>query len=782
LAISAGLSVGLILGAASVADGNDASPITVEGNRRLDADMIRSQFAVGRGGRQLDAAAIDAGLKALYATGQFQDVRVTRTGERLTVSVVENPLIGLLRFEGNKKIKDDQLKTGLQSRAGGPLSRPAIQGDVIRIVDAYHKAGYFDARVEPKIINQPKDRTDLVFEIHEGEKTGIKEITFVGNKSYSALRLRQVIRSGVSNPLSFLMNNDIYDPDRVEADREMLRTFYLTHGYFDVRIISGVATYHPDRKGFVVVFTLDEGALYRFGTVDIKSSISSADVASLRSVLRTAGGAVFNVEAVQQSTERLAMEIARRGDAFATVRPRLDHDEKARVINVVYAIEDGPHAYVERINIKGNNKTRDSVIRREFDFAEGDAYNLSLVDRAERRLKNLGYFKTVKITKEPGSAPDRIMLDVQVEEQSTGEFTISGGYSTADGWIAEIGIGDHNFLGSGRYVKASVAYGQNTSGFNIGVVEPFLLGNRISLSFDAFGKQSVASTYQSFGSGTYGATAAVGLPLTDQLAMQWRYSIYRQSITLDPALMDCSPGNPPPGCYANGEASIPIKQAVLNGPAWVSSAGYSLTYNTLDNVKNPHNGLRSEFRQDLAGLGGDVKFLKSTEDARYYHEMAGDSVGMLRAQGGYVTPWGGQTLPFMNGFFGGPQLVRGFAPNGFGPRDTTPGTTMDNVGGTSYWATTAEMQSPIPLLPPELGLKAAAFADAGSVWGYNGFVSGPSLGQSLQVSGANVIRSSVGVGLVWDSPFGPLRVDYALPTSKASSDVTQRLRFGVGAF
>ncbi|MEA2983272.1 MAG: outer membrane protein insertion porin family, partial [Alphaproteobacteria bacterium] len=595
VAISAGLSAGLILGVGSAADANDTSPITVEGNRRLDAAMIRSQFTAGRGG-QLDAAAIDAGLKALYATGQFQDVRAARTGDRPIVKVIENPLIGRLTFEGNRKIKDDQLKNGLQSKAGGPLSRPGIQSDVIRIVDGYHKVGYFDARVEPKIINQSTDRANLVFEIHEGEKTGIKKITFVGNKSYSALRLRQVIKSGVSNPLSFLLNNDIYDQDRVEADHELLRKFYLSHGYFDIRIVSGVATYQPDQKGFVIAFTLDEGPLYRFGAVDIKSSVPSGDVASLQSVVGTARGDVFNVETVQQSTERLAMEIARRGNAFATVRPRLDRDEKARLVNVIYAIEDGPHAYIERINIRGNSKTRDSVIRREFDVAEGDAYNRSLVDRAERKLKNLGYFKTVKFTKEPGSAPDRIILDVQVEEQSTGEFTISGGYSTADGLLAEIGIGDHNFLGSGRYVKTSVTYGQYTKGFDIGVVEPFLLGNRMSLSFDAFGKQSASSTYQSYGSETYGVTAAVGLPLTDQLATQWRYSIYRQSITLDPALMDCSPGNPPPACYGNSEASIPIKQAVLNGPAWVSAAGYTLTYNTLDNDKSPHNGLRSDFR------------------------------------------------------------------------------------------------------------------------------------------------------------------------------------------
>jgi outer membrane protein insertion porin family len=277
-------------------------------------------------------------------------------------------------------------------------------------------------------------------------------------------------------------------------------------------------------------------------------------------------------------------------------------------------------------------------------------------------------------------------------------------------------------------------------------------------------------------------TAAVGLPLNDQLATQWRYSIYRQSITLDGALMDCSPSNPPPGCYANGEASVPIKQAALAGPSWVSSVGYSAIYDTVDNPRDPHDGVRSDFRQDLAGLGGDVKFLRSTEDARYYHELPADSVGMLRAQGGYITPWGGQALPLMNSYFGGPSLVRGFAPNGFGPRDTTPGTTMDNVGGTRYWATTAEMQSPIPMLPPEVKLKAAVFADAGSVWGFSGFSSGPALSQSLQVSGANVVRSSLGAGLVWGSPFGPLRVDYAFPITKASTDVTQRLRFGFGGF
>jgi outer membrane protein insertion porin family len=491
---------------------------------------------------------------------------------------------------------------------------------------------------------------------------------------------------------------------------------------------------------------------------------------------------VVNAEAVDKTVENLSIELAKRGSPFAVVRPHLDRDRNGKIMNVVYSVEEGSRVYVERINVRGNVKTNDNVIRREFDVVEGDPLNRALIDRAERRLKALGFFKTVKVTTEPGSAPDRIILDVDVEDQATGNFSISGGYSGADGVIAEVSVGERNFLGTGDYVKASVRYGQYTRGIDLGFVDPYLLGNRLSLGTDAFYSQTSASTYQSYGSETYGGAITVGTPLTEDTGMQWRYSLYRQSVSLSPALMDCSPANPPPGCYANGEASVPVKQAALAGPQWVSTLGYTLSYNGLDNPRNPTSGFRSDFRQDLAGLGGDVRFLRSTEDARYYQEIAGDVVGMVRAQGGYVTPWGGQPLPLLNGFFGGPNLVRGFAPNGFGPRDLTPGTTQDNVGGTQYWATTAELQSPIPFIPPESGLRFAAFADAGSLWGYRGVGSTPALAQSLNVADSRTIRSSIGASLIWDSPFGPLRVDYAFPTSKASYDVTQRLHFGYGAF
>jgi outer membrane protein insertion porin family len=755
--------------------------IAVEGNRRVDPEAIRSYFHRGPGGH-IDAAAVDAGLKALVGSGLFEDVRIRRAGDRLIVSVVERAVISKLAFEGNSKLKDDQLRAEIQSKAGEALSRANVHSDVIRLGELYRRSGYLDANVEPKIIERPSGRVDLVFEIQEGKKTGVKSIEFVGNKAYSGFRLRQIVKSGTTNLLSFFLDNDIYDPDRIEGDRELLRRFYLDHGYSDVRIVAAAASYDPARKGFVVTFTIDEGPLYHIGTVDVRSQIRTIDPATLRGNVRTGTGDIANAGAVDKTADALSMELARRGHSFAVVRPRLDRDRKTRVVNIVYEVEDGPRLYVERINIRGNTKTHDEVIRREFDIVEGDAFNRALIDRAERRLKNLGFFKTVKITSEPGTARDRVVVIVEVQEQPTGEYSVSGGYSTVDGWLGEVKVGERNFLGTGNYVKAALQYGQYARGFDVGFVEPYFLGYRMSFGEDVFARQSWANPYQSYGSTVYGATSTLGTPLSEDTAIAWRYSLSRQSITIAPALMDCSPSNPPPGCYANGEASVPVKQAALAGPQWVSAVGYTLTYNTLDNVRYPTNGVRSDFRQDFAGVGGDVRYLKSTEDFRAYHDIGGDVVAVAREQGGYVTPWGGQPLPLLNGFFGGPDLVRGFAPNGFGPRDVTPGTTKDNLGGTIFWGSSFELRTPAPFLPPEFGLRVAAFADSGSLFGYRGTAGTPSLSQSLQVADSKTIRSSVGASLIWDSPLGPLRVDYAYPTSKASYDVTQRLRFGAYGF
>jgi outer membrane protein insertion porin family len=799
--------------------------IVVEGNRRVEVETIRSYFKPGPGGH-LDQAAIDDGLKALIETGLFQDVRINRAGGRIVVTVVENAVIGRVAFEGNKKIKDEQLQAEVQSKPRGTFSRAMVQSDTLRIAEIYRRSGRYDVRVTPEIIEQPNNRVDLIFTIQEGAKTGVKSIDFIGNTTYSAYRLRDVIKTHESNLLSFLGNGDIYDPDRVEADRDLIRRFYLKHGFADVQVVAALTEYDPERKGFLVTFKIEEGQQYRVGSVDFRSSIPNFDPNTLRSYSRVGVGSLYNVEAVEKSVEEMQIEASRRGYAFAVVRPAGDRNFDAHTVSVVFNIDEGPRTYIERINVRGNTRTRDYVIRREFDISEGDAYNRALVDRAERRLKNLDYFKSVKITTEPGSSSDRVILVVDLEEKSTGDFSVSGGYSTTDGALAEVSISERNLLGRGLYGKASVTYGQYARGYTLSFVEPYLLGYRVALGMDFYQRTQLANSFISYGTKTLGFSPRLGFSLREDLALQVRYSIYQQQVTLPSTLTDClnngvaantSPafsnanGGVPDlgstfnglGCYANGEASLPVRKELASGKTLTSALGYTLSYNTLDNNKNPTDGLLVDFKQDFAGVGGDVSYLKTAVDAKYYQSLVSDIVGLVHLQGGILNKFGSKDLRMLDHFQMGPNLVRGFAPNGIGPRDLNPFGTQDALGGTKYWGASLELQMPFWFLPKEVGLKGAVYADAGGLYDYKGPTTWtvtneltttgnsnctpstvnpntPGTCTGLVYDDSKVIRSSVGVGLIWTSPFGPLRFDYAVPLTKGKFDHVQQFRFGGG--
>ena len=759
-----------------------ASGIVVEGNRRVEADTIRTYFK-GR-----DAASVDAGLKALYATGLFQDVRISQPGGRLVVTVVENPVLNRVAFEGNKKLKDEQLTLEVQSKPRGTFSRPMIQADTQRIVEVYRRAGRYDVRVVPKVIELPNNRVDLVYEITEGQKTGVKRIDFVGNRAYSSFRLKDVIKTSQSNWLSFLQSSDVYDQDRIEADRDLLRRFYLNHGYADVRIVSAMSEYDPALQGFVVTFNIEEGQQYRIGSVDVQSNVGSISGASLNAVLRSRPGEVYSAEAVEKTVEAMTVEVSKRGYAFAAVRPRGDRNFENQTVNLVFLVEEGPRAYIERINIRGNTRTRDFVIRREFDVAEGDAYNRALIDRAERRLKNLGYFKNVKISTEPGSAPDRVVMNVDVEDQATGDFSIAGGYSSTDGFVSEVSVAERNMFGEGKYGKATVRYGQYTRGVELSYAEPFLLGYRMSGGIDLFAKQSEPTPYLAYGSEVYGTTLRLGFALTEEVKLGLRYSIYQQDISLQTELNDCTKANianhPPDSdnsCYANGEASLPARIELAQGPVLTSLVGYTLGYNTVDDNRNPTKGIAVDFKQDFAGAGGDVNFIRSTIDFRRYQEIFSDAVSVLRLQAGNLSGWGDKELRMLDHFQLGPNLVRGFAPSGIGPRER-PRLDFEgsSLGATNFWGASVEVQYPLFFMPKEVGLKVAVYADVGDAWGYEGPTFFPVTGERLRLQDDKILRSSVGAGIVWASPFGPLRLDYAVALTKASYDRTQEISFGGG--
>ena len=830
LAVPVAASLASML-ASSPATAQTVQSIEVVGNRRVELETIRSYFKPGPGG-VLDQGRIDDGLKALIETGLFQDVRISRQGGKIVVTVVENPVIGRIAFEGNKKVKDDQLTAEIQSKPRGTFSRPMVQSDAQRIVEIYRHSGRYDVRVTPEIIEQPNNRVDLVFTIVEGGKTGIKSIEFVGNVAYSSYRLRDIIKTRESNLLSFLGGADVYDPDRVEADRDLIRRFYLKHGYADVQVVAALTEYDPERKGFLVTFKIEEGQQYRVGSVAFNSSIATLDGNTLSSFSHVYVGSVYNAEALEKSVEEMQIEASRRGYAFAIVHPRGDRNFDAHTVSIVFGIDEGPRTYIERINIRGNTRTRDYVIRREFDVSEGDAYNRALVDRAERRLKNLDYFKTVKIGTEPGSSSDRVILVVDLEEKSTGDFSVSGGYSTTDGALGEVSISERNFLGRGLFAKAAVTYGQYARGGSLSFVDPYLLDYRVAGGLDIFYREQLPNNYISYGTKTLGFSPRLGFALREDLTLQLRYSLYEQKISLPGYLANCNntfnnpnlPFNPSPAfvaangamgavdpsgiglfCYSDGEASLPIRKELASGKTLTSSVGYSLNYNTLDNNKNPTDGLLVDFRQDFAGVGGDVSYLKSTIDGKYYTPLVSDIVGLVHLQGGILNKVGSD-LRMLDQFQMGPNLVRGFAPNGIGPRDINPFGTQDALGGTKYWGASFELQMPFWFLPKEVGLKGAVYADAGGLYDYKGPTTWAATGElttpqnsncikpslpgaspisagtctGLVYDNSNVVRSSVGVGLIWASPFGPLRFDYAVPLTKGQFDRVQQFKFGGG--
>lgn len=761
-AIATVMSVGVPLGpvdlfSVSPAFAQTVNRIVIQGNARVSDDTIRSYVQV-KPGQSASAYAIDESLKELYQTGLFKDVRISRSGSSLVVTVEENAVINRIAFEGNDRLKDEALQQVVTSESRGILSETRIQTDTQRILEAYRRAGRFGARVEPKVIDLGQNRSDLVFEITEGAKTSVSRVSILGNKAFSDGRLQKVITTKESGWLSWLSSNDVYDAERLAADEERLRNFYLNNGYADFRVVSSIADLDRERNVFFVTITVDEGEQYRIGDVEIDSAVPDVDAESLRGQIHTDSGDVYSMDAVSESLEDITIEISKSGYAFARVSPRADRDYENKIINLVYQVDEGARAYVERINIRGNDRTRDYVIRREFDMAEGDAFNRVLLDRAKRRLENLGYFEKVAITTAPGSSPDRVVLNVDVAEKGTGSVSIGGGYSTADGFIADVALTENNFMGRGQYLKVAVSGGTSKRAYNLSFTEPFFLGRRLSAGFDLYQERFEDNDTRDYDYVRRGGTLRFGLPITNSISFNPYYTLEEKEIS-NYEHYNLTTGSPA------------IKQAQDEGATIKSAVGYSLVYNTLDSMQSPSDGIYARFSQEFAGAGGDVRFIRSTIDARYYHELypAWGLVGMLKIGAGHIQGVGGDDVRLLDAFNRGGETIRGFASNGYGPRDKFSG---DALGGKTYVNATAELQFPLPYLD-SVGLSGSIFADAGTL-----FDSDASAGSFYN---DKTIRSSVGAGVIWASPFGLLRVDYGYAINKEDYDDTQEIRFGAAS-
>ena len=721
--------------------------IVVEGTQRIEPDTVRSYMLVQEGD-PYDPKRVDRSLKTLFATGLFADVTLRHEGGRLLVTVVENPVINRIAFEGNKHRKEENLSAEVSLKARVIYTRTKVQSDVNRILTLYRRSGRFAATVEPKVIQLPQNRIDLIFEIGEGDLTQVERIRFVGNKEFDDSRLREIIRTKETRWYRFFTSDDTYDPDRLTLDRELLRRFYLKNGFADNRVISAVAELTPDRKDFFITFTVDEGARYRIGTIGVEARLRDLEPSELRQGLEMEEGEWYNADDIENASDDLADAVGDKGYAFVDVRPRIVRDRPNRTINVTFEIGEGPRVFVERVDITGNVRTLDKVVRREFRLVEGDAFSSTKLRRSNQRIQSLGFFEKVAIEQIPGSAPDKTVVNVDVQEKSTGALSFGVGFSSSNGALLDFGIRERNLLGRGQDLNLNVTAAQRKSEVDLSFTEPYFLDREVSAGFDVFSIKSDLQDTSSHDLTSLGTSLRAGYPVTENIRQGWKYTIKQTDVT-----------------NVSSSASQFIQSQ--EGTEVLSEVSHTLTYDVRNNRLSPTEGHFARVTTDLTGLGGSTRYIRNRLDGGKYYTLGDELVLALTSSAGYILGIG-KDVNLSDRFFVGGNDIRGFADAGIGPRDSS---TKDSLGGEWMYAASAELAFPIGL-PNELGIAAKVFSDMGS----SGKLS-PS-GSNVQDSGA--LRASIGTGISWISPFGAIGIDVGFPILKESFDEVENIRFNFG--
>lgn len=805
--------------------------LNVVGNERLEADTVRSYIDL-RPGETYDRVRTDRALKVLFATELFADVEIRDDGDgNITIDVRENPVINRVLIEGAKRVKEDKIREEIKVAPRQIFTRSRARADVERILELYRRGGRFAARVEPKIVQLEQNRVDLIFEISEGPKSKVRQINIIGNTQFSDKELRGQMATRQARPLRMFTSNDTYDPDRLAFDQQKLRQFYLTQGYADFRVVSSVAELTPNRRDFIVTYVIEEGERYRFGDIDLTSQIRDVEASTFKLLLPMKKGDWYNAKLVEDTIDSLTESVGLLGYAFADVRPNFDRDKDKREMNLTFIINEAPRVYVESVTINGNTRTRDEVIRREFRLAEGDAFNSVKVKRSRDRVQSLGFFQErLEVKQAPGTAPDKVALQVDVEERPTGSLQLSAGFSSLERFIFSFSIEERNFRGRAQQLRLSANISQFQRSVEVGFTEPYLFDRNLALGFDIFRRDFNNFNFTqggqrntTFEQVTTGFQVRAGTAITEFWQAQVRYGLSIDEVTLDENLF-----------FTNGVCD-PLKAGRFLcdtvGTATISSIGYSLVNDTLDNRVRPTQGQRFILTQDLAGLGGSVRFLRTRVNYDRWWRLPANFILNIGGEAGNIFGWGGSEIRLVDRSFLGEPRFRGFGIRGVGPRvlrkfrdgiDTDPSTPGiqdslieerrqvqdDAIGGANYYLGRAEVEIPLGSGGRELGLRPSVFVDVGALWGVptpplidQPTVEQPVIGADglpvLDQNGNPVTqvvpgfqerffgdspspRVSVGIGVSWNSPFGPFRFDLAKAIRTVEGDLPQLFQFNVG--
>ncbi|MCP1245859.1 outer membrane protein assembly factor BamA [Acetobacter cerevisiae] len=742
--------------------------ITVSGNTRIETNTVLSYMVV-RPGDSFSQDDLDRSLKTLYATGLFKDVTMRREGGILHVRLVENPIVNRIVFEGNHAAKDEDLRKVIALRPRAVFSAETTADDRQKILDVYAQKARYAAVVTPQIVRLAHNRVDVVFQINEGPQTLIRKISFVGNKAYSEARLASVVSSKETAWYRFFSSSDEYNPDRLKYDAELLRRFYLANGYVDFEIKNATGELSPDRKSFYVTFTMNEGIRYRLGKVDIRSSLRHVPAKSLRKYVELFARQWYDGKAVQDNATDMEEILQAQGHPFAMVRPEIARNPEKHTVNLLFDVSEGPRRYIERIDVNGNTVTQDNVIRRQLPFAEGDPYTPSYKKYAKQSLEDLGFFKSVSLDENQGSTQDRTNVSVNVTEKPTGEFSLGGGYSTDVGVLGNIGLKQHNLLGTGvdAGLSGTMSMWQKQADFS--VTDPAFLSRNMVAGIDLYGIENKYQTYQNYSESRYGLTLRMGYAYNRYLSQSWSYTLMRRNV---------------------GNTWDESSWYVLDnkGATTLSQLSTNLVYDTRDNHMAPHSGYMVSVGGDFAGLGGDTRYLRGKVNGAYYIPLddltnSHEWTVALRAGMGYMTDWGNGKSSIIDNFYLGGNNLRGFLDGGAGPRSIGyyGHSSEDLLGGRFMYTASAQLNFPIPFLS-DMGVKGRAFVDSGSVAGLrvrrniiNPYTDKPDVsGNTLRP------RVSAGAGFSWKSPFGLLNIDLGVPVMRSHNDRTQLLRFGFG--
>ena len=736
--------------------------ITIKGNERIESGTIQSYLpiAVGEGA---DASRIDLALKTLARTDLFSDERIElnpETGE-LVVRVVENPIINQVVFEGNSALATDKLRDEVSIHPRAIFTKSHVLQDVQRIVELYRRSGRISVVVTPKIVELPQRRVDLVFEISEGPKTGILSVNFLGNKAFSANQLRDVVVTKETRWWHLFSSNDNFDPDRIEYDREQLRKHYSNRGYYDFRVVSSTAELQPDQKNFSVTYVVEEGPKYKFGRLRVDTDLKKLNSDVLRAILPIKEGSVFANERIESAVDSLTFAAGAAGFAFVDIRPRYHANADSRTVDVTFDVKEGPRVYVERIDIVGNTVTLDHVIRREISLAEGDAYNRVLVDRSKTEIKRLDFFKTVDIDQLPGSASDKTILRVKVQEQPTGELSFGAGYSSVDQLLLDIGVSQHNFRGRGQDLRLRASVGSLRQQIDLAFTEPRFLDRDLRAGIDIYSYRYDYSNQAGFNSESVGSTLNLGFPLNVNTYLSTRYSIHSDRVVVSNGA--CS------------GASVSRTICDQTGEHLTSLLGYTLTLDRRNDPRHATRGYYVNVNQDFAGVGGDVKYLRTEVEGGWYHGFNSAFVWQITGSAGLVSGWGGDSIRINDRFFKGGNTFRGFQVAGIGPRDTQYD---EALGGKAYIIGTNELSIPNGL-PEQYGIRTSLFIDVGTLGllDKSAKATGTYGATNPRIVDDLGLRASTGLSVFWTSPLGPIRLDFSQVLAKETYDKTESFRF-----